>query len=361
MRILALLLSLVVVLLANVDCGPPPAPSAAPPLAPALAQEVHPLAPQALSALGVVNVVGPVSCPAGAVAGAICTQVSVACPSVPPLSAQLIVSNPAGVQGYSGKGPTGTGVYTTGGPGVSVSPDEQLVIPSFTAAGFKWVQVVWSAAWEDIPSKSVAVAACRPATLFNWLDVKAHVDPTLPASRGFCLQGYSAGSSADAYALSLYGAAAFVDYAQMMSGPPTAAMDVGCSSAPGTVFTCNAVYGLGYEQIPRTYVNGWEGIQTCGTNPTANELAKLAGDSVLTAPGATFGYPNTHVGLITCGQLSSAAGMSALYETAVAGAGTPVHRVCVAPGACTYENVLATQAGRDQVVQDFLANCRSTR
>lgn len=336
------------------------------------APRAHVASAAAALAVGTVQSNGSVSCPSGPnyslPQGTICHSVAVSCPSMPALGATLLVSNPAGVAGVRSPAPAGTIVYLTGGPGVTVSPDEQAIVPTLTAAGYKVLQVVWQSVgsppggWQDVPAHSVLAGACRPATLLAWLRVQTHDSATLPATRGFCAQGYSAGSAAIAYSLAYYGGSNVLDYAQLLSGPPLADMAAGCSVPAASADACGVTYSLAYEPFAISYVDRWEGLTTCqaGAGPSPAELAHLAADSVLTGPGAVLGYPYTPIGLATCDKLSAAAGMSVAYEKLTAGAGTAVHRLCVS-GNCSFENVLADPQGRADVAQDMADNCHASR
>ena len=293
------------------------------------------------------------TCPAGSAAGALCAVVQVACSGIPTLGATLVVNNPAGVSGLAGKARY-LMPYFSGGPGTGLAAPEQQIIPALTAAQVKTVQVVWQqvgspGGWPATPTHSIIAGACREATITQWLDAQ------MGGQVATCAQGFSAGSAGLAYALAYYNAGAWLDAVQLLSGPPLARMDLGCAAPPQqTATTCGVAYSLGYESNHAPLVDGLEGTTGCTTAPS--DPAKLAGDSVLTGPSPVLGYAYTKIGIATCSQQSAAAGMSALYESALTQAGTSVVRACIA-GGCQGENVLADQAGRDAVVAQFLAIC----
>jgi hypothetical protein len=178
-------------------------------------------------------------------------------------------------------------------------------------------------------------AACRPATVFNW--IFANLFPNVQTANktaAMCAVGDSAGSAAVAYSITYYGASNWFDNVELLSGPVTSDVEQGCGVGPGIggnnpVTVCGQTnymggqYGcalgggstwtLGPEYMPRAIaaVAKWTNDNTCSnTFPTitsgssnANWLAQSIVDQ---APGGStgatpiFNYPKTAMSAWLC-------------------------------------------------------------
>jgi hypothetical protein len=122
-----------------------------------------------------------------------------------------------------------------GGTNATEAPDQgNSFVNSYTQAGYTVLQVAWGGEgqnggidWERTHSDitiqpSVRNAACRPASLLLW----AFNNPAIYSGGGKCVQGFSAGGGAGAYAVSWYGAAdaalGYLDKLLFISGPELA-------------------------------------------------------------------------------------------------------------------------------------------
>ncbi|HEX8112789.1 MAG TPA: hypothetical protein VF516_33890 [Kofleriaceae bacterium] len=245
----------------------------------------------ALSGLGTVtNVRNLANCPSGAPPGATCRQVTVTgCPGIAtePIDAVVAIRSAMGTL-------RGTVVHFIGGGGEGF----QGVNQGYEAAGFRNVYISWVSDWEQTQSSGIRTAACRPATILQWV----FTEPTLhnsSRSLGFCGEGFSGGSGQLGYALAHYGMGSVLDYVNELSGPPFGRIDIGCNGdAPPTATVCGVA---DTTRLPGS-LNAWENIQpplTCGShNVPATELARWKSDSI--DIGGVYNYPQTQVQFFAC-------------------------------------------------------------
>jgi hypothetical protein len=157
----------------------------------------------------------------------------------------------------------------------------------YVGQGYGVVEIGWSTAWEHTTNANIQNAACRPATFLNFVYENIYLPITTGqngnAKAGMCAQGYSAGSAAVAYSLAYYGAGAYLDNVELISGPVLSDINQGCEQSPPSVTVCpSGQYGcqLGSD-TPWTlaptylgndvnYINAWTSSNTCttGSNPT---------------------------------------------------------------------------------------------
>jgi hypothetical protein len=239
----------------------------------------------------VTNVRTLASCPQGVPSGSTCRQVTVTgCPGITsePIDAVVALLPQTGTL-------RGTVVHFSGGggEGFQVGGTQQ-----YRAAGFRNVYVAWLSDWEQTLSSGIKTAACRPATILQWI----FLEPNLHGgsrSVAFCGEGFSGGSGQLGYALAHYGMNGVLDYVNELSGPPFARIDLGCNGdAPPTAVVCGATDTL---RLPQS-VTRWENIQSplmCGsTNVPPTELARWNADSI--AVGGLYSYPRTQVQFFAC-------------------------------------------------------------
>jgi hypothetical protein len=243
----------------------------------------------ALSGLGTVTNVHTVACN-GAPTGSTCRQVTVTgCPGIATESIDAVVA----VRPAMGT-LRGTVVHFKGGGGEGFQGSDQ----NYEAAGFRNVYISWLTDWELTQSAGIKTAACRPATILQWV----FTEPTLHNSSrtlGFCGEGFSGGSGQLGYALAHYGMGGVLDYVNELSGPPFSRIDIGCNGdAPPTSTVCGVA---DTTRLPSS-LNAWENIQSplmCGShNVPATELARWKSDSI--AVGGVYNYPQTQVQFFGC-------------------------------------------------------------
>ena len=173
-------------------------------------------------------------CPdgAGPLPGTRCIEVEVSCPDIPPLVAQVRITDPP-----SDAAPRGTILFGTGGGGEGFydrSPTADLMMRSLAGGGFRIVQRAWATQWES-GGAGLAAAACRYATLLTWVHDEIHQEGAL------CATGNSGGSAEIGYALSRFGRAAILDLAVPTGGPVMSRVDLGCLASDSWHTQCQAV------------------------------------------------------------------------------------------------------------------------
>jgi len=231
-----------------------------------------------------------VPCSDGALAGAVCSEIEVRCPDIPPRKAELAVTRSREARGtiFAHRGSDGRDFF-----------HQPRTVQRYADSGFDVVQVRWEQDWQKTPRSGILRAACRPATVMQ------HVYETVHRSdkdRGYCALGHSAGGGAIAYALAHYGRASILDYAVIAAGPPFARIDYGC--APHTYDgppreLCGALPQAPME-LPPYLIDPWDNTWTCGEpSPHPDDLARWRADSIV-SPGADFSYPRTFVDLYDC-------------------------------------------------------------
>jgi hypothetical protein len=126
-----------------------------------------------------------------------------------------------------------------GGDGGTM-PESNSLADAYFRAGYEIVQVVWDNAWEyayaNMTGKTgnIQVAACRPATVFNWVYNNFFLNaPNFLNTAGMCALGDSAGSAAIAYSLAYYGADSYLDHVELLSGPVLSDLRAGCGVGTG--------------------------------------------------------------------------------------------------------------------------------
>ncbi len=262
-------------------------------------------------ALGTVSA-QDIACPGNAPgdAGATCKQVTVTgCPGLATsdaIEATLVVLEPSTT-------PVGTITHLSGGGGEGYQMNG---VSQYAAAGYRQVFVTWKTDWEQTASAGIKAAACRPATVFQWI----FSEPSLHASsrtNAFCGEGFSGGSGQLGYALATYGEGDIFDYVNELSGPPFARIDLGCDGdAPATAQVCGATDTM---KLP-SMLSSWENIKaplTCGsTGVPQSELDRWKNDSI--AIGGVYDYPKTDVEFWDCTSNSTAVtAMAQIYEQLV--------------------------------------------
>lgn len=260
------------------------------------------------AALGTVSAVSALpTCPSGYAQGMICSQATVSCPNTTDIGVTYGYVAPASAV-------KGTIFFHGGGDGTEPQ-DISDYSAAYSAAGYEMVQMAWASKWQDtgISTKNVGYAACRPATLMNY--IFEQVATTVGAAK--CAQGFSAGSAAVGYALAWYGAGSYLDNAELLSGPVFSDIEQGCEYPPPTPlnictpgqFGCK---GSEFQDSPSYTpgtalgVGGITGDSSCGgggTNTPTTALSNANWKAMSIVNGTTlpsFSYPNTAVAGWVC-------------------------------------------------------------
>jgi hypothetical protein len=331
--------------------------------------------------LGQVNTpVRPIACPEGFARGTACYTASVSCPNTLDLEFTYGVTNPSGRQG--------TIVFFNGQDGTAPGFGQYVAAYTSSAHNFQTVQVIWSTAWEDTGSgtgSSLKSAACRPATLMNWLLNQKNVY----AGGGMCAQGASAGSAAVAYSLTEYGAYEYLNHVELQSGPVLSDLSVGCNPKSPTTTVCPGNQCLTGNEGPwpdsplyvdgaETEVSGWTGAfgqNSCGGNHvpqsqyTAWKQMSIVDGLTGSQADATFYYPNTTVSGWLCSKpercngswcQNNSAAQGQLYYQNVSSSKT-VYRVdhCLSTEGVDEGTVpeLDDESGLNAIIADMLSQC----
>jgi hypothetical protein len=299
---------------------------------------------------GTVTVNGSAACVAGAATAAACTSLTVACSGIPNVNAILAISRPSGT-------PKGTIVFTSGGAGSVFLPSGA---DDYVGDGFLVVQVAWATDWAD-SGVGLTAAACRPATLFEYI-FKTYQESS--RSTGFCGQGSSGGGAQLMYSMTQYGLGDYFDHLVIAAGPATARLDYGCDSslhpgAPPNLCPLLTDAPFKYSTQVQGFVNRWEGTSTCGnSNPPATDVSKWAADSTVTS-NAQYSYPNTTISWFFCvnpGTVNESTGQGSFLIDAVNPKNGPPSVSCYS-GGCTGEQVWANASALTDTESNMVDEC----
>jgi len=324
-----------------------------------------------------------VECPAGFFPGTDCYATTVTCRDTLELGFTYGVTNPGGRQG--------TIVFFNGDEGTT--PGFLKYVAAYTPPlnDFQTVQVAWDTAWEDTGNgtgSSLKSAACRPATVMNWLLNQRNVY----SGGGMCAQGASAGSAAVAYALTEYGAYQYLNHVELESGPVLSNISTGCNpnSSPLTVcpgdecltggqgsWSDSPIY-VDNTQVDISTWTGAVGSNACASGDGIGESQYTAWQDMSIVDGltgwqadTTFVYPTTSISGWLCSkppgcnsslcQNNSAAQGQLYYENVI----TPksVYRVdaCLSVEGVDEGTVpeLGNESGLQAIIADMVGQCRT--
>lgn len=255
------------------------------------------------------------ACPAGFQPGSTCFETTVACPDTADIQATFGVAVPAGI-------PRGTIVLLSGAGGTG--PGMGNYSGNYRRNGFRVVQAAWATNWEDtgIAGKSIKAAACRAATLLNYIDQNIY-----DGNGGMCAQGFSAGSAQIAYSLADYGAGNFLDKVELLSGPVFSDIAAGCEvplAPPVTVcspgqFGCNGAPWMDKPQYPggiSKFVSALTGLGCQSSGMTSGkENSQWKAMSIVDGTlDSNFHYPQTAVaGWLCSNGLNNSAAQGELF------------------------------------------------
>lgn len=266
--------------------------------------------------IGEVSPVKSVSCPDGFAPGTACHSGTVSCSGTLDIGFTYGVVNP--------EGRDGTVVFFNGDEGTTVGFAQYIGAYTPPAHDFQTVQVIWDTPWQDTGNgtgTSLKDAACRPATLMDWL-LQQH---NAYNAGGMCAQGDSAGSAAIAYSLAEYGAYQYLNHVELESGPVMSDVSLGCNpdSTPITVCPGNTCLTGGQGSWPDSpqYVDGNEtsistwtgvsGVNACmagngisQTQYTAWQDMSIVDELTGKQADSTFTYPTTSISGWLCSKPS---------------------------------------------------------
>jgi hypothetical protein len=255
-----------------------------------------------------------------------CFTATVSCPGTADIKVSVHITNPTDAPKgtiFLHGGGGGTGVFDVSHNGVNAST-------LFLNAGFRLIQVAWDTPWEDttILPKSIKTAACRPATILNYVYNNIHGGPSV--SGGMCAEGNSGGAAALAYVMTEYDGSSYLDKVILTSGPVFSDLQQGCElpGAPPVTICSAGQFGCVGDpwtvkvQLPNNPVGTWTGDANCdGGSSTAGAATTDAENAAWKAMSivdgrsdASFTYPNTALSGYLCNNsLGSAQGQGGLY------------------------------------------------
>ena len=275
--------------------------------------------------LGSINGVTPVrSCPYGFYPGATCYQATVSCPGTTDIGLTYGVAAPSGI-------PRGTIVLFNGSGGTQAfgtGYGHHSYVATYLDAGYQIVQTAWDSDWEITSpqgSSGTKIAACRPATLMNYVHQNLY-----KGDGGMCAQGASAGSGAIAYSLTNYGSSDYLDKVELLSGPVFGDIEQGCMEpdAPAITVCSRGQYGCvgqswsvktQYVQGSQNGVSKWTGHKCQpgnGSTPATTNSAWKAMSLVDGTNAPSYSYPQTAMAGWLCsnGLNNSAAEAQFFYQ-----------------------------------------------
>ena len=264
--------------------------------------------------IGTFTDTGSATCPAGSLGGAVCRSFTLSgCPGTSSLNGQIRVAIPGS--------PNGTIVIHGQAGGTTYLPgswDNYFV----NTAGFRTIDVKWATNWEDTGTGnpgSILLAACRPATVFNYVFTHYHASDR---TTGICGMGVSAGAAAQAYGLAHFATGSFFDYVQADSGPALDDIHLGCFDNGSTTETvCPGFPGTANYPPGATFTNQISHTTTCQNSPVLGSPDDIiwTDESLLSAVVDTplLNYAQTPVGGFYCPDFNEAAGQGAIWLNAI--------------------------------------------
>ncbi len=311
--------------------------------------------------VGVVDSVQTIACPKGTLnGGAVCHALTVTCPAVQDYTAYLKV--------FTHPSPVGLVMLGTGGLGNSLYEETRygsVTVKDLYSAGYSVAEISFGVpfvppatvqGWQvDTNGAGVTAAACRYATIVNW--VKTNLTPTQP----FCVSGNSAGGAQIAYGLSHYGIDKQLKFALLTSGPPFSRLDYACdASQPNSLEYCtNLQRGMavgttnGVDFIDPAYEPTYAAACSSAEQNHSKTLDPMFLADSISAPGASTNYAIT-VGFLY-GRKDSAGtapNQGEYYRKTIT---SPTIRACVADAPHIITDALD---GAQAVAKELIANCK---
>jgi hypothetical protein len=248
-----------------------------------------------------------VACTEGFGPGTSCFSSAVTCPGTDEIGFTYGVVNP--------DGRAGTIVFFSSDDGTTVEFSQYVQAYTPPYNDFQTVQVIWETPWQETGNgtgTSLKAAACRPATLMDWLLKQKNVYN----GGGMCAQGTSAGSAAVAYSMAEYGAYQYLNHVELESGPVLSDLSMGCNPNSSSVTVCpgnecltgnegswpdSPIYVDGNEASISTWTGAW-GANSCAVGNGISQPQYTAWEDMSIVDGltghkadSTFAYPKTSV------------------------------------------------------------------
>ena len=236
------------------------------------------------------------ACPAGPIAGTVCRQLQVMCPSLRPLPTQIRITEPA-----AGVPFRGTVVMGSGGDGAGfyAGPEGgRILVGEIAAMGFRVVDKSYEGGTNTFEG-GLKKQSCHYAALLTWIHDHIH------KGGKFVATGNSGGSADIGYALTTWGRGDILDVAILTSGPPLSRLDYACvkEASPEWASLCASIVPKGVMECtpacilgpPRSPVDSFvykTGV--CRQVSPGETPEQLLDDSVV-HPGAVLDYPKTRV------------------------------------------------------------------
>jgi hypothetical protein len=293
------------------------------------------------------------SCPADAYPGSACTSVTVSCGGIASDTATVAVVEPTGTA-------VGTVLFVAGGGGTKFFsiPENSALL----AAHLRLVGIEWTTDWPSAKPASALNAACRAATLSQWIYENVHGGAEAAKTAGFCGMGMSGGGAFFTYSMAHYGAKSIFDYLQILSGPSVSRLDYGCDPSlydGGPRYLCPALPNPPFAFTPPTtsQINGMEGTTTCGADAAApSDIAKWTADSIV-SPGADYEYPQTDMSFWFCAgtDLNESSGLGSFLVEKLRPMGKTPAVNCYTD--CMGENVLGDPSALSASEAAMIAGC----
>jgi hypothetical protein len=221
------------------------------------------------------------------------------------------------------------------------------------------IQLAWATDWASAQGAGVKGAACRPASVFQFVFNTIHKKDR---TKGFCGQGISGGGAALAYSLAHYGMSNLFDYVVVAAGPGVSRMDYGCDPSLYTgpprnlcPLLPNAMYSYAGGQL----WNGWENTTTCAAaNPLPSGIDRWTADSIVSA-GANYSYPDTAMSWFFCATpplSNGSTGQGSFLIDQVIPKNAPPDVNCYS-GSCRKEDVWSDPSAYNATLSEMLAQC----
>jgi hypothetical protein len=231
---------------------------------------------------------------------AVCESLTISCPNAAAIN--VTVGTVTGTLGKSVMYANGSEWATAGGSGY---------MTPLAKVGYTTVTAAFQTAWQEGPG-NLLTAACRPATLFNYVANGGQI----------AVIAASGGAGALAYALSWYGAGSFVSAAFITSGPVYSDEGLGCETPKADWVTVTPSDGepwssaLNFEDGTQILLGTFTG-QSCEPkkDTTSTEYQTWEAQSIL-APGAAFPFLYVYAQLCSDAPLpNNSTGQASLWLT----------------------------------------------
>ncbi len=247
------------------------------------------------------------ACPAGPIAGTVCKQLQVMCPSLRPLPTQVRITEPA-----AGVKFRGTVVMGSGGNGAGFYAGQEggrILVGEIAAMGFRVVDKSYDGGTNTFEG-GLKKQSCHYAALLTWIHDHIHKQGKFVAT------GNSGGSADIGYALTTWSRGDILDVAILTSGPPLSRLDYACvkEASPDWAKQCASIVPKGVMECmpacilgpPRSPVDSFVYKTGVCRQVSPDETPQQLLDDSVVHPGAVLDYPKTRAyflyGTLDCGE-----------------------------------------------------------